>query len=401
MNAITSADIRKYTSLQDIADDVHRVRRAFASTVMSYNIPLAQRLQEAFAVTLLRTRGAKPGMVKPPTSKPDVNEKALQKIGRAAAALNELRRQDNMLTNILTNLNAGKFITDVPAVARLKAAATDLQTKVREQIESLMMESSKRGETRASSVLSKLADKVLEFLAGSFKKKGSVKYLDGLIDGEHAIVAYIIFEHVKNDRDEIDPLTGTAITEKDDTFYLNPGVIRVLPPGSYRLEHELASEAGASTTKQVAALFKQCVPIIRNQLIFDKHATRIQPKAVPITHQHVSFDKIATVTNTVFKDDRIEVTFAPKIATRDAAEEEAQEVYKRINNAVLHADMKSRDRIIYVLKKLAKGWTMYVMFTPNDKHKGKTLSQQEEEFLRLKFNDAQISAVKRALGDME
>lgn len=357
--------MKSYNTIQDAENELQRI-----VTCVRPFIPVE--------ASIVSTRGRKPATV---SRKVGTSNKS--KLHQSVTTLEKLREQTKVLDNLIANINAQFRSDDDPNVQKILNNAAKLKAVIEKQLKAESNSSHERTEQHISPEVKQLAKQIKAHYHKVLNVDSDITYQDGLKDGKHIMCAYITLKNVKNFSNEVTPENIIALTEIDHTFFIHPGLTKIVAPGQFNKGFEI-------TTRNEA------INYINAQLEADSNISAIAGKPVPIKPEHFSSTKAK---NIQFKDNYISVSLPDKIKTPEMATEAANDLYRDLQHTVLSIDPKNRDKIKWMMKKGSKNYIIQFKFASGSSAHGRTLSREEHKTLLEVFTPDEIKKIRRSLAE--
>ena len=374
------SNIRRYANLRAVSLHLVEINKKYKSLAKDLSTVVA-------AGGTIRVGTTKKAGIDVQTELPD---KAIERIKKNSKILHDLNSQYSALSNMILNLNT-QFKTseiDPGLIASLTKNITSLQTQIRKSLLDTNKAASATAQNYASDESLDYVKKVARFLDKRFESKGVVSQSSGIHANDPTITHFITYEHIKNDRGEVEPSITVAISENKGHHWINPNIVKARTIGNFRLGFQLSDD---SKTAQ-----KEMERYIQEQMTADSHLSTLAPKLVPFAPEQLHLDK-GVATNVSFDEHSVTVDLVPTIKTEHAAEDAAQQLYRTIHTAMVSVKSRTRDRIVYVVSKKPEGWQVVYKFATGDKFTGRTLSNEENSKLSNIFDEEEVKVIKKAL----
>jgi hypothetical protein len=410
--------IRRYPNIRSVALHLIDINKEFTA--------LIHRLSAVVASD--KVIRISPGSKVIPLAKTNIASQTVKKIADNSALLLKLHEQSAALSNMILALNT-TFSTqnvDDTLISALRKNISSLQAKIKLSLQKAEVEAEEHGTRLAQQKTVNVIKKIKLYLDKRFSSKGDISYTSGVakatvgMKGKQlpedqknlpkeeqkkvdvirpsstslpVITCFLQYTNIKNTRGEIEPSIVIAVTEKNGIWYVNPGLIRILPLGQFNLGFVLPEDE-----KQACDF---AIKKVQAQMEADSQLSAINQKAVPFEETHVNL-RVEGVGKVEFTSNTIEITLRPSI--KSAAEAEAF-VQKNLLPAVYRAfranHPRSRDRVVYVPHKVSTNvWGITFKFTTGDKYTGRTLTHEENEKLSEVFDERELKAIRQKLNDL-
>jgi hypothetical protein len=378
---------------------VSNIRRYANLRAVSLHLVEINKKYKSLAKDLSKVEAAGKVMRVGPSAKPKVDvsqelpDDAIARIHKNSKIINDLNSQYSALSNMILNLNTQFKTSDVDPdlITSLTQNITSLQTQIRKSLQSTNRAASATAQNYASDESLDYVKKVTKFLDSRFNAKGVVTASSGLHADSPTLTHFVTYEHIKNDKGEVEPSITIAISETKGHHWINPNIVKARTVGNFRLGFQLPDEPKAA--------MKEIEHYIQEQMTADSHLSVLAPKLVPFAPEQLHLDK-GVATNVDFEEHSITVELNSNIKTEAQAEEAAQQLYRTIHTAMVSVKSRTRDRIVYVVSKGPKGWQVVYKFATGDKFTGRTLSNEETKRLSNIFDEEEVKVIKKALNSM-